>query len=222
MKRFLGGMALVGLLLSLAGTAQAQVPVKASIFGGVSLASAGGDAEDMLGVPLSSRLGFTGGAQIGFDLHPMFRLPLAAQYVQKGAKFEVTGGEGKFKLDYIEVRLPLTLKIPMEGSPITPRIYAGGYIAFEMSCKTSVTPTGGTAVSADCVDDDILTKSLDYGATFGAGVDFGVGATGAITLDVVYDLGLANIDDDPTTAAGMTVKNQAWLFLLGYQFSLGG
>jgi hypothetical protein len=152
----------------------------------------------------------------------MFRLPLAVQYVQKGAKTEVTGvGEGTFKLDYIEVRLPLTLKIPLEGSSITPRINAGGYVAFEMSCKTSFTPTGGTAVSADCVDDGILTKSTDYGVTFGVGVDFGVGATGAITLDAVYDLGLANIDDDPANTT-LTAKNQAFLFLIGYQFSLGG
>ena len=216
MKRFLSGIALVGFLLSLAGTAQAQV---AGIFGGVDLANLGGDADeffqDELGASLSNKLGFSGGAYVGFDLHPMFRLVLAGQYVQKGAKSGIEGVDLKLKLDYIEFLLPLTLKIPVEGSSITPRIYVGPSLGFEMTCKISG-EEGGVSVSLDCPDG--TTKSLDYGVFGGVGVDFGIG-TGAITLDALYNLGLADINDEE--ASDLTVKNQNIQFLIGYQFSFG-
>jgi hypothetical protein len=205
MFRRLGLFAVAGLLVAvLAAPAAAQSNMSAGIQGGISLANLGGDLDG-----LDSRFGFAGGAFVAMDLHEYFRVQLQGQYVQKGAKdsdFDET-----IKIDYIEIMVPLTLTIPIENSPIEPRLYAGPEFGFNVTCEFT------NGFSEDCKD---ITKSTDYGIFFGGGADFMVGS-GAIMLDVWYDLGLANVNDD-VDADEFSVKNKAFQAMLGYRFFFGG
>lgn len=126
------------------------------------------------------------------------------------------GGTGKINLNYIEFMVPFTLTIPMENSPIAPRLYAGPALGIEASCKLS--EEGFEDVDCDDEPDAAERTSTDFSVFFGGGVDIAVGS-GAITLDVLYDLGLSSIDDTP--GADIDVKNKNLLVLAGYRFFFG-
>lgn len=188
-------------------TAASQTKMSAGVQGGVSVATLGGDQSDE---NPSSKVGFAGGAFFAVDLHEYFRVQAQGQYVQKGAKFPDFNDE-KTKVDYIEVLVPLTVTIPVENSPIGPRLFAGPAVGFLTKCEF----TNGETV--DCKD---FTKSVDFGIFFGGGVDYMVG-NGAIMLDVLYNLGLTNINDGDD-ADQFSVKNRNFQALAGYRFFFGG
>jgi hypothetical protein len=201
MKRFKVLMLAAMAMLLMAGPAQAQM--SAGIVGGASLANIGGDVEGT-----DMKVGFAGGAFFAIDLHPYFMLQFTGQYVQKGAKETFADVTEKSKVDYLELLVPLTLTIPIEDSPIEPRLFAGPAVGYLMSCKIA---------DVDCKD---FTKSVDYGVFFGAGVDYMVGS-GAIMLDAWYNLGLANINDD-VDSDEFKVKNKTIQIMAGYRFFFGG
>ena len=217
MKRFIHLTAAVALALSIvSGPAQAQSK-RAGINAGVDFATLGGDIADLVGVDPSTKTGFSVGAFFGVDVDKMFRIQLNGQYVQKGAKFEESGATVTFEVPYIELLLPLTMVIPIESSSITPRLYVGPSLAFEMSCDIKF-EEGGTSDTESCSDAGAPTKSTDYGVFFGVGVDFGLGS-GELTLDALYNLGLANLNDFEGDTD--TVKNRNIQILLGYAFLFG-
>jgi len=195
----------------------AMVGVKA----GVDFADLGGDFEDVIETSSDIKTGFSVGGFVGVDLHQMFRLQGEVQYVQKGAKAKEAGAEATFKVNYIEVLVPLTLMIPVEGGGVTPRLYAGPSVAFELDCKAELSE-GGVSVEIDCGEPgfDAPTKSIDYGIFFGGGADIAVGP-GKITLDVLYNLGLGDIADEDPTDPSVDISNRNIQILAGYGFSIG-
>lgn len=203
MKR-LGVFAAAAVLVCLLAVPAAAQNTSAGIQAGASLANLGGD----LSGDLDSNLGFGVGAFFALDLSEYFRLQFQGQYVQKGAKD--SDFDEKINMHYIELLIPLTLTIPMD-SPIEPRLYAGPAIGLNMRCNFA------NGQSVDCKD---ITSSIDYGIFFGAGTDYMVGS-GAIMLDVWYNKGLANVNDD-TDSDTFSVKTQTWQFMAGYRFFLGG
>ncbi len=81
----------------------------------------------------------------------------AFQYVQKDAKASEGGAEGKFKINFVDVLVPLTVLIPVEHI-VVPRLYAGPSLAFELECKLEQSAVGVT-VEADRADEGGATKS---------------------------------------------------------------
>ncbi len=205
MFKRLGVFAVAGLLVGVLAVPAAGQNMSAGIQGGVTLANLGGD----LSGDLDSKTGFAGGAFFALDLHDYFRLQFQGQYVQKGAK--ESDIDEKLKVDYIELLVPLTLTIPIGDSSIEPRLYVGPALGFNISSKF----TNGE--SEDCKD---ITKSTDFGVFFGGGVDFMLGS-GAIMLDVWYNLGLSNINDD-TDSDTFSVKTKTLQIMAGYRFFMGG
>jgi hypothetical protein len=200
--------AAAAMICLLAGPASAQMTMSAGITAGGSYASLGGDVSGV-----SSDIGFAAGAFISFDWHKYFMLTVMGQYVQKGAKDSEFSDE-KINTDYIEILVPFTATIPVgDDSPVEPRLFAGPTVGFLMNCKF-VEPG---EPDFDCKD---ITKSTDFGIMFGGGVDFMLGG-GAIMLDIWYNLGLANINDDVDSDT-FSVKNQVWQAMLGYRFFFGG
>ncbi len=223
MKRFAVVSTGVALILMFAAVPSFAQNMSAGVKAGVDFSNFGGDVEGT-----DSKTGFSAGAFFGLDLHEYFRLQFEGQYVQKGMKESEDNIELKWKLDYIEFMIPATLTIPIQNSVITPRFYAGPAIALEMSCKLSGEVDGQSeTVNCDEVSEasggqlpDIKTKSLDIGVFFGGGVDIGVG-NGAVTFDVLYNLGLSNINDIPGTEGSLDIKNKNIQILVGYRFRFG-
>ncbi|MGD8700040.1 MAG: outer membrane beta-barrel protein, partial [Gemmatimonadales bacterium] len=206
----------VSMLLAVAARPALGQNLRAGAKFGIDFADLGGDVEDT-----SIKTGFSTGVFFAADLGTMFRLGIDAQYVQKGAKAddEEPLDELKVKLDYFEFLVPFSVLVPTEGS-FTPRFFAGPAIAFETSCKLAAT-VEGVDVDIDCDDQDIglLTKSVDFGLFFGLGADVALGK-GAFTFDLLYNLGLSNIND----VAGLdeSLKNRNIQFTIGYALLFGG
>ncbi len=215
MKRFVLSSSLAALVVAFVASPGLAQNVSAGVKGGISIANLTGDGIQ----DTSSKLGFVGGAFLGVDLHEYFRIQFEGQYVQKGAEDEEGGVTVKINLNYIEFMVPFTLTIPTNGA-FAPRLYAGPALGIEASCTLSA-EEGGVEVDVDCDDpaaDVGERKSTDFSVFFGGGVDIAVGS-GAISLDVLYDLGLTNLDD--SGLEGSDVKNKNLLVLAGYRFFFG-
>lgn len=213
--------------------------VSAGVKGGLSMSNLGGDLEDYFGINAASRTVPTFGATLGIDLHQYFRLAGDLYYTPGGATLECRSvdecyldgflfvGEFPIKGTYLQLFVPATLMIPIEESVFRPRVYTGPRLGLELSCKIGIEGSvEGEPVDEefDC-DDPVLievglggeTKSISFGWLFGAGTDITVGS-GAITADILYNLGLTDVNDEP---AGPEIKPSAWQFMVGYVFYFG-
>jgi hypothetical protein len=163
---------------------------------------------------------FMGGGFVRFGLG---RLGLQPELlvVTRGAEFsdeEEQGITGRFKVDYIEVPVLLTLPLTT-GTGIAPYIFGGPNFAFEIGCKVEA-ELGDIEASDDCDDLDpgetFDRKSTDIGATAGAGLEFPLGP-GALLIEGRYNWGLSNISD----IEGVDIKSRTAAVLAGYSIPLG-
>ncbi len=212
---------------------------------GPTFTTFGGDAES------DSKTGFIISGFFIYSFSELVSVDPELAYVRKGggstALFvdtdPVTGGilrqnlEWTNDLDYVELHLPVTLRIPARQTAVRARVYAGPAVALELNCSTELSlrverfsPAGASldvtsvSESGSCEDESSLgaplftsTQSLDFGVILGAGLDVGIGR-GAITGDLRFDLGLADIQD----GTGGSIKNRAFEILLGYAHYFSG
>jgi hypothetical protein len=229
------------LLLALATTASAQI--KFGLKGGVNLADMAGDgwvvlaAEAETTVDHKFSLGFGGGvfAQVPLGQSGLLLQP-EALFIVKGYKRETGGSDitHTAKWNYIEVPVLVKYSIPMQGK-ISPNLFAGPFAAFNIGGKITF---GNIPASEEdgyeYLDIDNI-KALDFGITFGGGLDFAVGPAGKLTFDVRYTMGLTDAFDDVTAEEaanlgentgmlvdddrrGLKLENSDIRFMVGYAF----
>jgi hypothetical protein len=184
--------------------------------GGIGIADLSIDDPFSEDVNLDSRTTFTGGAFANFQLGETFFVQPELLYAPKGAKESEAGTEATFELDYFEIPLLLGAEFPI-GDGLTPHVFAGPEVAFEIGCQITG-EEGGVSASFDCEDFGLETKSVDFGLVFGAGVGIPLGGF-ELVIDGRYDLGLTDIDDSDDEGSA---KNRAWQFMLGAGFPVGG
>jgi len=162
---------------------------------------------------------FMGGGFVRFALGRLGFQP-ELLVVTRGAEFAADdfAGVGRFKVDYIEV--PVLLVLPLtSGVGMAPYVFGGPSFAFEIGCKVEA-DVNGVEASDDCDDvdpDDIFDrKSMDIGATAGAGIQFPLGP-GALLFEGRYNWGLSNISD----VEGLDIKSRTIAVLAGYSIPLG-
>jgi hypothetical protein len=117
------------------------------------------------------------------------------------------------------VDVPLIAKfiIPTRGGPVSPYLYAGGIIGFDVACGLRAeAPALDLAMDLDCEEEGVEREKTDYGLVFGAGTDIRVGP-GAVTLDVEYALGLRNL----STEVGVDAKSRVFSVAAGYRVFFG-
>ncbi len=164
---------------------------------------------------VSNRTGSTFGVSLQFPVGPSFTLQPELLFINKGAKFSNSSSTGNFRLDYIEI--PLLLRYDISRGVIGPHIYAGPSAGFNVGCNVSGNLTSGVNTSTDCHGNDFKPKSLDYGITAGAGVDFNLGGIAA-TGGVRYGIGLADIRNDNSAAFRSRVHNGVLSLYVGVLF----
>ncbi len=188
---------------------------------GVSISNLAGELHDLAG--LESRTKPTFGGFVRFDVAPSFAIVPEVQYVQKGAKVQGTATdadgnqvgtiEASYQLHYLEIPVLVEYRFAT-GGRVAPNVYVAPTVAFATTRKFVMdTSTGVLGGSADIdLKDDV--RNTDFLAAMGAGLDIGAGS-GAVTLDVRYELGLREIFDATGAADD---KNRTLLFTLGYSF----
>lgn len=169
----------------LAAPAEAQSGI--SLTAGLTSATLSYEFEDGTEADdIGSRTGLAVG--IGIERAVSRALTFAPEllYVMKGASEE--GGDGYFKLSYIEVPLLFRYAFGSTGSAV-PYLTAGPTLAYLASCTV-----GDDSDSESCDDafgEDDSYKAIDYGIMVGAGVRFG-----RFGVSARYELGLANITEE--------------------------
>lgn len=192
--------------------AQTRPATLAGPFGGINFAKFGGDDVG----DVETRTGFHAGLFLSVPLGNYFALVPGAAYSQEGTSVDAGGGiSGTFKLDYLEIPVLLKLGAPLQGKgTLRPFVMAGPSLGFRLSCKLHA-ESGSQSAEADCDDPSIQleSKSVQFSALFGAGID-----VGRVTLGLKYQLGLSSIDD---TGGDADVKNRVLSIFAGYGFRLG-
>lgn len=179
---------------------------------GLVMADISVDDAEFIDTDSRSSVGF--GAFLQVPVGGSLSVQPEALYMPKGFSGEDAGLDVSAKVAYLQVPILVQYHIQTGGN-LTPRLFAGPTIAFELSCDVDFTFDGETDEES-CEDAGLATKSSDFGATFGAGVDVGLGNM-VLTIDGRYDLGVTNIADDSDADA----KNRAWGFFAGLGFPMG-
>jgi hypothetical protein len=167
MKKFAGvAVFAIVLLIGLPTMGSAQNLVGAK--GGVVIANvSASDEQELEGNDTRTGAGF--GVFFRAMVAPDISVQPELLYQVKGFQGNDAETSGKFSLKYIQV--PVLLQYHLSSGPgVSPRIVVGPAIAFESGCKISGSD-GSVDVSLDCEEADIATKSKDFSAVFGAGVD---------------------------------------------------
>ncbi len=198
--------AVIATAAALTAFAPAQAQLTAGVQVGVN--SSNISLTDVPGVSTSSLTGFMGGGWVGAHVGSIIAIQVEAFYTQKGAKLESSGVPTEtLKVDYVEVPVIVRVGIPIIPV-ISPYIYGGPAIAFNVSCKSQ--PEGGT--STDCDDPtgiDTEIKSTDFSGIIGLGIQLS-----RFIIAIQYDHGFDNIivQDTGTEEA----NNRTWTLKGGF------
>ena len=192
------------------GSVQGQTSL--SLQAGASLATLGGSDVDRA----DSRTGIKVRASAILPLTTSLGLQLGAAYAAKGATEQEDGVDLAFDLDYLEIPLLLRLSPAVAGT-LSPHFTIGPTLSFRAACNVSG-KAEGFEISVDCDDAefaDLSLKTIDFGAVAGAGLDIATPGSLSVSLDVLYNFGLASISESDD------VKNRAFSILAGITFPIG-
>jgi opacity protein-like surface antigen len=200
------------LLAPLAAHAQKRVDSAAG-FGvklGLTVTNFGGeDADDLGFLDFENKLGFAAGALMNIPLSPMVSLQPELMFVTKGAEVEIFGrNEGYLSLNYLEIPVLVRVDVPVAAN-VAPFVVAGPALGFLLSAK-AVDRNGNT----DNIKDDF--ENVDLGFIVGGGLGIPLSSGGVIDIEVRYEVGLADINDDRNF--NVELENRAFFILGGYRF----
>ncbi len=189
MKKILSTLCLLLTFGLIANQAQAQVDL--GIRGGVNLA-----IFNNTDLELENTTGFMVGIYLNYH---MPNSPVTIQpevlYTQKGATVSrVVEGNNvsyEYKLDYITIPVLAKFDYVLDG-PITPHVYLGPYIGFNINAEQQVEIVGG-AISEDFSEE---VKNIDFGVVVGAGID-----VSRFSLGFRYSAGLTPVFEDENADA---------------------
>ncbi|MDX1640608.1 MAG: porin family protein [Balneolaceae bacterium] len=135
------------------------------------------------------RFGFAAGLFIESPFSDIVSGQIEALYVQKGGKDDLEDAEvedGDLTLSYVDVPVMIKANIPLDGN-VQPFVYGGGFAGYLLDAQAE---SDGQSVEEEGFELKDVLKDVNYGLVFGGGVSFG-----NISVDIRYDLGLANIFD---------------------------
>ena len=184
------------------------------------------------------KFGFLGGAGLNLPLGRKFSIQPEVMFVQKGEKKEYDGDGFKITenitLNYVEIPVLVQYKLlgDNDNSGIKLFLQAGPYVGFGLGGKAK-SEGNGSSMEYDIKFGEpdnrqsstfFLDNSLDFGASFGAGLGLPIGP-GSFLIDLRYNLGLTNLMDKQDTQTAQSSdnnsKNRYLAFSLGYLFRIG-
>jgi hypothetical protein len=181
---------------------------------------AGANVADQAGTDVFAphdRFGFIGGSSLVFRFSDRWSVQLDGLYVQKGGRENNDKDPGdqddELSLEYLE--FPLLLKFSLGNGGTRPELFVGPSLAFELSCTLDAFPDG-TSDPGDCAEQELQTRSIDVGITFGADVEIPLGS-GNFVIDGRGVVGLSSFDD---SEANLDFRNRILALMVGYRFSL--
>lgn len=172
------------------------------IRGGLSRATVSTDMEEL---PDQDGLrGVVAGVDIAFPLASAVELRLGGAYARKGTTYSTDltaegldgiGGSGSIEADWVQASALARIGTPRDGG-MSIALLVGPWAASLLSCDATLDFDLGELGSVnESVPCDDTMKSIDYGVAAGAGLEMAVSDGLRLGVDLIYSLGLANIDD---------------------------
>jgi hypothetical protein len=207
MKKNIGLMLLAVFLALTIFPLNSRAGIQFGIRGGGNASNLTGADIQNLGATIKYKVGLVGGVFFAINIGKIITIEPEFLYTMKGAQEQdpATGYTEKLFGDYLEIPLLLKLRIPTPG--IQPAIFAGPAVGFKLKEKLQIN-------GQDVPLQEKILENNDYGAIFGAGLDFGR----HFMIDVRYSLGLKKV---LTTIQGQTpldIKNGVWSATVGIAF----
>ena len=164
---------------------------------GATLTTMTGDVDD-----LKMKVGFTGGAELGYQFHKMVALTAGALYTMQGAR--VSNDDNKYMINTNYLNVPVLLNLyPVSGFGIK----AGVQFGFLMKAKQ-----GGEDVK------DYFEKS-DFSIPVGLSYEFD-----DAVVELRYNIGVSNIRKDNYVenlfSDGKKIHNSVLMLTFGYRIPL--
>lgn len=196
---------IVATLLPLLIAAPLMAQTTLGIRGGLSRATLSSDLDGSSNQ--DARQGVVAGVDIAFPLASAFELRIGGAYSQKGTSasadlesvgFDGLGASANIEADWLQLSALARIGTPRDGG-MSIGLLVGPWAASLLSCDASLSfdlgELGSVNESGSCDD---TTKSTDFGIAAGAGVEMAVSDGLRLGVDLIYSLGLANIDDTST------------------------
>ena len=165
-----------------------------------------------------ARMGMVVGVDAALPLAGAIELRVGGAYAQKGSGASEEGfGAFSLEMDYFQLSTLARIGTPRAGG-LSVGVLLGPWAAFNLSCNASANldfgELGSVSDSVSCGDD---VKGMDFGIAAGAGAEVAVSEGLRLGLDVVYSMGLANLDDAPGSG-----KNRSLAIQAGVMIPFGG
>ncbi|MCB2231398.1 PorT family protein [bacterium] len=180
---------------------------------GLSISTQEYDYEnDVLTFERDPRTGLAVSVYADFPITPIISLQPGVGYIQRGSKIDVVQTsetdpdraihrELDDRIDYLS--MPLYVKAVLPSPKYRPYLLAGPRLDWK--------------INDDSESSTLLANRYEtfvYGGSVGAGLEYGYGAVGTVILEFAYQFDLSDAAD----MGGLTIRNQSFLFLLGYTF----
>ncbi len=201
-------------LLALCLVLPANAQINLGALGGLNLAKI--DYEPLEeGIEISYYVDFGIGVVLDCRLNKSISLLLEPLYLKKGVKAEDLPWQQKWEFNLAYLEIPMMLKYSFTAKNIKPYVMAGPSIGFNRWAKAKVSWEG----HSDVWGIKWGTKSIDYGISFGAGVNVPMGNI-SILVETRYTLGLTNINDGGFPDSDAVVKTKGIQIFCGFTFPL--
>ncbi len=203
-------VSLLPLLIAAPLVGQTMVGVRAGL-NRSTISGEGGGGQD-------ARLGMIVGVDAALPLAGAIELRVGGAYAQKGSGASEEGiGSFSLEMDYMQVSALARLGTP-RGEGVSVGVLLGPWAAFNLSCNAAANVDfgefGSVNESVSCGDD---VKGTDIGIAAGAGLELAVSEGLRLGLDLVYAIGLANLDDSSDS-----LKNRSLAIQAGVVIPFGG
>lgn len=166
----------------------------ASLGGSLSFVSTSSDSS----WDKAPRYGLTVGVYGDYPLYAIEDMvDLAVQpglfYMFKGFRLKNDSQTFKFNSDYLEVPILVKAEFSMVDLPVEPYALLGPAVGISVIKKSGLYDTDGDLVEGtETTGDDLNIKNLDFGLVIGGGVN----VNEEISVDLRFNIGLANIIED--------------------------
>ena len=190
----------------------AQVKISGGLFGGVNYAGITVDPVPAGQSNSKYLIGFQFGGVLNFGFAGGYSIRTEPMYLQIGAKTTRANTEIKTKESYFSLPVMFTYAFETGSNKFQPYIMAGPVMGILLSAKY-VFSNGNETDAKD------LLKSVDFSATFGAGVNIAAGSN-TVFIEGRYSLGFSNINNNPASP-NTTIKTKGYGLNAGITFPFG-
>jgi hypothetical protein len=157
--------------------------------------------------------GYSVGGFVEYLTKNTISLQAELNYQKKGQKFTPEGTSSTVRREFNYLTVPVLIKGNFHDGGLGDNwdlsVFTGPYAGFLTSAHSNIRANGKTSP----VDINNEAEKTDFGLLFGAGASYKVGTSGAIILELRYQMGLSEVDKLDTD-----LRNKGMGITLGYRF----